>query len=257
MNKDMQKAPKSTSTVETVPLNKYLSRAGICSRRNAAQLVKAGHVIVNGKMAANPGIRITQGDSVMYQGKKVNPESFVYLMLNKPSKVITAVSDPEGRPTVMAFLPPSIRQRVYPVGRLDKETTGLLILTNDGDLAMRLAHPKFGVRKVYQVHIDRPVDFSHMERMKHGVMLEDGMARVDSIAYASQDKRSVRVIIHDGKKRIVRRLFEMCGYIVKKLDRARYGGLTKRGLGVGDWRYLTKQEVALLKKEKNNTQVHQ
>ena len=236
-------------TPETMPLSKYLAHAGICSRRNATDVIKTGEILVNNKMAANPGVRISAADVVTYKGKTVKPESFVYLMLNKPPHIITVVTDPEGRPTVMAFLPKNVRQRVYPVGRLDRETTGLILLTNDGDLAMRLSHPRFGVKKVYQAYLDRPADLGHLDRMKRGMMLEDGMMRVDDVSPASQDRRCIRVIVHSGKKRIVRRLFETFGYIVKKLERSCYGSLTKRGLALGEWRYLTKQEIARLKQK--------
>ncbi len=233
---------------QSMALSKFLSKAGVCSRRQATDIVSSGSVQVNGRVAANPGVRVASNDIVAYKGRVILPESPVYLMLNKPRHVLTTMSDPNGRVTVMAFLPPNLRHRVYPVGRLDRETTGLLLFTNDGDLALRLAHPRYEIKKVYQVYLDRPFALSDVARIKRGIRLDDGLARVDAIDSSSDnDKRSVRVVLHSGKKRIVRRLLECCGYRVKKLDRPRYAGLTKKGLRQGDWRYLTAREITQLK----------
>lgn len=230
-------------------LNKYIAHSGVCSRRKAADLVKAGKVKVNGIIETNPAIEIAEGDTVTYAGKTLTPESKkVYLLLNKPKNVVTTLSDEKGRRTVMDMVKSKVKERIYPVGRLDRATTGLLLLTNDGDLTKKLSHPSHKAKKYYQVILDKEVSKQDMEKIKKGLELEDGLALVDSIAYIpGKGKTEIGIEIHIGKNRIVRRIFEHLGYKVLKLDRTYYAGLTKKDLPRGWSRHLTRQEVIMLK----------
>ncbi len=230
-----------------IPLNKFLAQAGVCSRRKAVELIEQGSVSVNGVVITEPGHKVTTKDKIMVQGKLLRSQTYVYILLNKPKDYITTVSDERDRKTVMDLLGNEVTQRVYPVGRLDRKTTGLLLLTNDGELAQALAHPKYEIEKVYHVTLDRLLTAADMRQIGQGVMLSDGQVIVDECYYLSSTKKSVSITVHSGKNRVIRRLFEELGYEVKKLDRVEYAGLTTQGLPLGQWRYLTASEVALLK----------
>lgn len=230
-----------------VRLNKYLSNSGIASRRKADELIKEGHVQVNDVVVLEMGYKVQSTDVVKFKGKVVKPHKKVYILLNKPKDVITTTEDPQGRKTVMDLVAKASNDRLYPVGRLDRNTTGLLVLTNDGELAQKLAHPSKKVRKLYHVVLDKPLTKRHMIMIAQGLKLEDGVAVVDDIAYVKgADKNEIGIQIHIGKNRIVRRIFEHLDYKVKKLDRVTFAGLTKKDLPRGRWRYLTKKEVIFL-----------
>lgn len=242
--------PKSLEkkSPETMRLNRYISNAGICSRRDADELIAKGLITVNGKVVTELGIQVSIKDDVQYQGKKLNPENKVYILLNKPKDVVTTASDPQGRPTVLDIISGACAERVYSVGRLDRQTTGVLLLTNDGDLSKKLTHPSYNCPKIYHVYTDKPVTQNHLKQIADGIELEDGLIRADAVSYAdANDKTQVGIEIHSGKNRIVRRIFEHLGYNVVKLDRVYFSGLTKKGLPRGKWRFLTQQEVKLLK----------
>ena len=230
-------------------LNKYVAKCGIASRRNAAEIVKKGQVIVNGEVEKNPAREIHQKDVVTFQGKKVKPESrLVYILLNKPKNVITTTDDEKNRKTVIDLVSHRISERIYPVGRLDRATTGLLLMTNDGALAQKLAHPSHQIKKVYHVILDRDVTKADMNKIIDGVELEDGKADVDVISYIEGKKRNeVGLELHSGKNRIIRRIFEHLGYTVEKLDRTYYAGLTKKDIPRGRFRRLTPEEIRMLK----------
>lgn len=233
----------------TIRLNKYIANAGICSRREADKLIAAGSVMVNGKVITEMGFQVHEGDVVNYGGETLRSERKRYFLLNKPKGFITTVDDPQNRETVMMLIDDACSERIYPVGRLDQNTTGLLLFTNDGDLARRLTHPSTGVYKIYQVELDRPVTRDDMRQMREGIELEDGPIHVDDIQYVemANDKRIVGVELHSGKNRIVRRIFEHFGYNVHKLDRTVFAGLTKKDLPRGRYRELTSKEVGYLK----------
>jgi len=231
-----------------MPLNKYLSFAGICSRRKAVEFIKAGLVKVNGQVVKIPERRVAEDDKVYFKHKLIVPDKKVYVLLNKPKDYVTTVSDQRGRKTVIDLVKDATKKRIYPVGRLDRATTGLLLLTNDGQLTQQLAHPKYQVKKVYTVVLNRPLGFSDLQKIRDGIKLKDGFIKVDRIAtIAGKRKTHVRVELHSGKNRIVRRIFEHFGYGVVKLDRVNYAGLTKRGVYLGKWRLLTSSEVKQLK----------
>ncbi len=235
--------------MDTMQLNKYLAHAGVCSRRNAVELIKKGLVRVNGSIVKEPAYEVKETDKVTVQGKRVILEKPVYVLLNKPKGYITASSDPTGKPTVMALLGKQVPQRIYPVGRLDQTTTGLLLLTNDGELAQRLAHPRYEIQKEYVVLLDRAFSERDRKHIMRGVRLRDGMVKIAKIfPFVGTKENQVRLVLHSGKYRVVRRVFEQLGYRVKALDRVKYAGLTKRGLPVGGWRVLTSRDVAKLKR---------
>lgn len=243
-------APKPTSKNDgTTRLNKYISNAGICSRRDADKLIEAGAVSVNGEVVTTLGYKVKEGDVVSYGGEVLRNEAKRYFLLNKPKGYITTLDDPQERKTVMQLMAGCCRERIYPVGRLDKNTTGLLLFTNDGELTKRLTHPSSNVYKIYQVECDKPVSFSDMKQMLEGIELEDGPIAVDDIQYqgGGKDRHIVGVALHSGKNRIVRRIFEHFGYEVKKLDRVVFAGLTKKDLPRGRYRELTQQEIGYLK----------
>jgi 23S rRNA pseudouridine2605 synthase len=234
---------------EKMPLNKYLAHAGVSARREAADLVKQGLVTVNGKVITEPGHKVMSGDLVKFKGKSIKPSNdLVYILLNKPKDYITTLRDPQKRKTVMDIVRAATRERIFPVGRLDRNTTGVLLLTNDGDLAQTLSHPSNEIRKVYHVQLNRPLDRKDFDALLKGVALEDGLATVDVLAYADlKDKTQIGVEIHSGKNRIVRRLFEHFGYDVKGLDRVVFAGMTKKNVDRGKWRFLTEKEIRDLK----------
>ena len=232
---------------EQMPLNKFIAHCGICSRRDAVALIKDGKVRVNGEVQQEPGFKISDQDQVSLNGKRIDiQKNLVYILLNKPKGYITTTDDPKGRRTVMDILSGYIDERVFPVGRLDRNTTGLLLLTNDGALAQKLSHPKYHMRKVYQVTLDRALEAGDYALIKQGVVLEDGKADVDALEYLGEAHK-LGLEIHSGKNRIVRRIFESLGYTVEKLDRVMYAGLTKKNILRGKWRMLSAQEVINLK----------
>lgn len=237
---------KTTAVVGTV-LNAFIAQAGTCSRRKAVELIKQGRVTVNGNVMKEPGYRVTARDVVQVQQNQLVDQEKVYILLNKPKDCITTVSDEKGRKTVMPLIADATKARVFPVGRLDRSTTGLLLFTNDGFLAQALSHPKNHIQKTYHVFLDKPVHGDDIEQLRRGVMLEDGKATVDAIAYIRGYKDAITVTLHSGKNRIVRRMFEHVGYEVVKLDRVGYAGLTKRNLLVGQWRMLTAHEIKRLR----------
>ncbi|MBP5516204.1 MAG: rRNA pseudouridine synthase [Bacteroidales bacterium] len=232
----------------TTRLNKYISNAGICSRRDADKLIQAGAVMVNGQVVTTMGYKVMEGDVVSYGGEILRSEPKRYFLLNKPKGYITTLDDPQDRDTVMLFVQDCCKERIYPVGRLDRNTTGLLLFTNDGEMARRLTHPSTRVYKIYMVECDRPVSREDMAQMIDGVELEDGFFAADDVQYQinSNDKRLVGVSIHSGRNRIVRRLFEYFGYEVVKLDRTVFAGLTKKDLPRGHVRELTQREINYL-----------
>ncbi|MCQ2238098.1 MAG: RNA-binding S4 domain-containing protein [Bacteroidaceae bacterium] len=231
-----------------IRLNKFLANAGICSRREADEFITAGVVSVNGVVVTELGTKVTPNDEVKFHEDPVKLEHKVYVLLNKPKDYVTTTDDPEARKTVMQLVAGACKERIYPVGRLDRNTTGVLLLTNDGDLASKLTHPKFLKKKIYHVTLDRNVAHSDLERIAAGLTLEDGEIHADAVSYASEtDKSQVGIEIHSGKNRIVRRIFEHLGYRVTKLDRVLFAGLTKKNLRRGDWRYLTEAEVNMLR----------
>lgn len=234
---------------EIIRLNKFIAQSGICSRRKAAELVKEGSVTVNGQTETNPAYEVQPDDIIKYNGKQVKPEEkMVYLLMNKPRNVITTASDEKGRKTVLDMVRDKVDVRVFPVGRLDRNTTGLLLITNDGELATKLSHPSNRVKKIYHVTLDKNLKLKDLEAIREGLVLEDGVAEVDSIEYIKDGgKNEVGIEIHIGKNRIVRRIFEHLGYEVERLDRIYYAGLTKKDLPRGWSRPLTKQEIIMLK----------
>lgn len=243
-----QTLPMGKSPKEGVRLNKFLANAGIASRRKCDELIQQGLVEVNGKVVKEMGHRIEASDKVTFKGKVVSPANFVYVLLNKPKDVITTTDDEKGRRTVLDLVSHATEERIYPVGRLDRNTTGLLLITNDGELAQKLSHPSNEVEKLYHVGLDKAISKEHFEAIVKGVTLEDGVVPVDELAYANpQDLREVGIKLHVGRNRVVRRLFEHLGYQVVKLDRVMYAGLTKKDLPRGKWRFLRKQEVIFLK----------
>ena len=230
-----------------IRLNRFLANAGVCSRREADQFIQAGVVSVNGKVVTELGSKVLRTDEVHFHDQLVSIEKKVYVILNKPKDYVTTSDDPQQRKTVMELVKNCCRERIYPVGRLDRNTTGVLLFTNDGDLASKLTHPKFLKKKIYHVFLDKNCTAADMKQIAEGITLEDGDIKADAISYASDtDRKQVGIEIHSGKNRIVRRIFESLGYKVLKLDRVMFAGLTKKGIKRGDWRFLTEQEVAML-----------
>jgi len=229
-------------------LNKFLANAGLCSRREADVLISSGVVTVNGKVITEMGFKVSDTDKITYGGESIKSERKVYILMNKPKDFITTADDPFNRKTVLQILG-KLKERVYPVGRLDRATTGVLMLTNDGDLTKKLTHPKFGVKKIYQVTLEKPVKENHLQHLLDGFELEDGFTKADVATYVGdgKDKKQIGVELHSGKNRIIRRMFEHLGYTVIKLDRVYFAGFTKKDLARGQWRFLTDKEVDLLK----------
>lgn len=242
-------AQQPAAAADLIPLNKFIAHAGVCGRREAAELVKAGKVTVNGDKIFEPGYKVSQADKVVVKGKEVFlQKNAVYILLNKPKDFITTANDPQGRKTVLDLIKGATLERVYPVGRLDRNTTGVLLLTNDGELAQKLTHPSFEVKKIYEVTLNKPVTKKDLDQIVSGVTLEDGFVAADSVGYAdANDKHVVGIEIHSGRNRIVRRIFEHLGYDVKALDRVMFANLTKKNVERSKWRHLNEKEVRLLK----------
>ena len=231
-----------------IRLNRFLSNAGVCSRREADQHIINGQITVNGEVVTELGHKVLRTDNVCFAGKPVSIEDKVYVLLNKPKDFVTTADDPEGRRTVMDLVKDACPERIYPVGRLDRNTTGVLLLTNDGEMAAKMMHPKFMKKKIYHVYCNKPVSFADMQKILEGVILEDGEIHADRIEYASEaDRKQIGIEIHSGKNRIVRRIFENLGYRVVKLDRVYFAGLTKKNLRRGHWRFLEEAEVNMLR----------
>lgn len=232
----------------SVRLNRYLAQSGVCSRREADELIQAGAVTVNGRVVTELGTKVAPGDAVVYGGQRLNMERKRYVLLNKPKDFITTTDDPRDRRTVMNLVAHACKERIYPVGRLDRNTTGVLLLTNDGELAKKLTHPRHGVEKLYHVFLNRSVTKTDLQQLIEGVELDDGPAHVDEASHVGDDRKQVGVRLHSGRNRIVRRLFEALGYEVVKLDRVIFAGLTKKDLPRGKWRHLTEKEINLLRR---------
>lgn len=230
-----------------IRLNKFIANSGVCSRREADELIKMGLISVNGKTITELGYKVNPGDEIRHESKVLRAEKPVYILLNKPKGFLTTTVDPQERNTVMHLIGNIVKERVYPVGRLDRNTTGLLLLTNDGDLAEKLMHPSYNVKKIYKVELDRPLTKADAQRIVEGVKLEEGRAMVDELAVVSDDRKTIGLEIHIGWNRVVRRIFEALEYNVVKLDRSVYAGLNKKDLGRGEWRFLKKEELVLLK----------
>lgn len=233
-----------------IRLNRYIANAGVCSRRDADLLIQAGEIKVNGKVVTEMGHKVDRFATVKYKNRVLSREKPVYILLNKPKNFITTTDDPKERKTIMQLVANACEERIYPVGRLDRNTTGLIVLTNDGDLAKKLSHPSHQVKKLYQVDLDKPLSDEDFLKIQEGISLEDGLAKVDEIAFVTPDKTSIGIELHIGKNRIVRRIFEHLGYEVVKLDRVMYAGLDKKDLSRGDWRFLSEKEVMRLKQIK-------
>ncbi len=248
LKKRIEYKEENIDPTEPLRLNKFLANAGVCSRREADEFIQAGVVTVNGEVVTELGTKILRTDEVKFHDTPVTLEKKVYVLLNKPKDYVTTSDDPQQRKTVMDLVKGVCPERIYPVGRLDRNTTGVLLLTNDGDLASKLTHPKFLKKKVYHVHLDKNLTAHDMEQIREGIQLEDGEIKADAIEYADEnDKAQVGIEIHSGKNRIVRRIFENLGYRVTKLDRVQFAGLTKKNLRRGDWRFLTEKEVDMLR----------
>uniref|UniRef100_UPI003217FF1A pseudouridine synthase n=1 Tax=uncultured Draconibacterium sp. TaxID=1573823 RepID=UPI003217FF1A len=237
-----------TVSAEGMRLNRFVANAGVCSRREADTYIEAGMVTINGKQVTELGTRVMPGDEVRFDGRRLDAEKKVYLLLNKPKDYVTTTDDPHADKIVMDLIKDACTERIYPVGRLDRNTTGLLLFTNDGDLSKKLTHPSHNKKKIYQVTLDKPVTKTHLEMIADGIELEDGPIAADAISYTKQDdKTEVGIEIHSGKNRIVRRIFEHFGYKVRKLDRVLFAGLTKKNLPRGKYRFLTEKEIQFLK----------
>ena len=247
MKKRIEYKEENYDPNEPIRLNKYLANAGICSRREADEYIQAGVITVNGEVITELGTKVLRTDEVKFHDQPVSIEKKVYVLLNKPKDYVTTSDDPQQRKTVMDLVKNACRERIYPVGRLDRNTTGVLLLTNDGDMASKLTHPKFLKKKIYHVYLDKNVTAHDIQQIRDGIELEDGEIQADACEYADEkDKKQVGIEIHSGKNRIVRRIFESLGYRVTKLDRVYFAGLTKKNLRRGDWRFLTEKEVEML-----------
>jgi len=245
----MQKRNPSGSKKVEIRLNRFIANSGVCSRREADELIFKGFISVNGKQIRDLGTKVTYSDDVRYKGKKLSAERKVYILMNKPKGFIATVDDPHAEKTVIDLLKDACPERVYPVGRLDKDTTGVLLLTNDGELTGKLTHPKYERKKIYHVFLDKVITKNDLTRLAEGVTLEDGVVTADAVSYAdSDDKTQVGIELHSGKNRIIKRMFESLGYKVKKLDRVYFAGLTKKNVARGKWRFLSPKEINMLKR---------
>ena len=248
MKKRIEYREEHVDPNEPIRLNKFLANAGVCSRREADDFILAGVVKVNGEIVNELGTKVMRTDEVLFHDQPVVLEKKVYVLLNKPKDYVTTSDDPQQRKTVMDLVRHACPERIYPVGRLDRNTTGVLLLTNDGDLASKLTHPKFLKKKIYHVFLDKNITAHDLQQIREGISLDDGDIRADSVEYASvTDKKQVGIEIHSGRNRIVRRIFEALGYRVLKLDRVQFAGLTKKNVRRGDWRFLTEKEVEMLR----------
>ena len=234
---------------ENIRLNRFIANSGVCSRREADELISKGMISVNGSQVTDLGTKVKYSDDVRYKGKKLSSEKKVYVLLNKPKGYVTTVEDPHAEHTVIDLLGNDFPERVYPVGRLDKETTGVLLLTNDGDLTGKLTHPKYNRRKIYHVFLETPVVKNDLFKLTEGIQLDDELVVADAVSYADpEDKSQIGIELHSGQNRVIRRLFESLGYRVKKLDRVYFAGLTKKNLPRGKWRFLSEKELSMLKR---------
>jgi len=240
---------RANPSTSAMPLNKFLAHCGVCSRRDAVALITQGNVKLNGKVFTEPGYKVLESDEVVYNGKKLFvTKNLVYILLNKPKDYITTTDDPQGRKTVLQLIKSATNERVYPIGRLDRNTSGVLLLTNDGDLTQKLSHPSYEIKKIYEVKLDKPLTKTDFDKILKGLKLEDGEIRIDSLAYAdARDKSIIGIELHSGRNRIVRRIFEHLGYDVKGLDRVMYANLTKKNVERSKWRFLSEKEIRLLK----------
>ncbi|MCX6244585.1 MAG: pseudouridine synthase [Bacteroidetes bacterium] len=234
---------------DLIRLNRYIANSGICSRREADKLIEAGAVKVNGKVVTELGTKVSRSDKITYGDQSLSREKPRYLLLNKPKGFITTTDDPQNRKTVMNLIAHACKERIYPVGRLDRNTTGLLFFTNDGEIAKKLSHPKYGIKKIYHVGLDHYVTMNDMKKILEGIELEDGLVKADAIEYVGdgKDKKEIGIELHTGQNRVVRRIFEQLGYKVVKLDRVYYAGFTKKNLPRGEWRFLEEKEINMLK----------
>lgn len=247
MKKQIEYKEQHYDPNEPIRLNKFLANSGVCSRREADDFIQAGVVRVNGQVVTELGTKVMRTDSVLFHDQLITPEKKVYVLLNKPKDTVTTSDDPQNRKTVMDLVKDACKERIYPVGRLDRNTTGVLLLTNDGELASKLTHPQYLKKKIYHVFLDKNVSAADMHQIAEGIELEDGPIKADAIEYADEkDKKQVGIEIHSGRNRIVRRIFEHLGYKVMKLDRVYFAGLTKKNVRRGDWRFLTEAEVNML-----------
>ena len=247
MKKQIEYKEKHYDPNEPIRLNKFLANSGVCSRREADDFIQAGVVRVNGQVVTELGTKVMRTDSVLFHDQLITPERKVYVLLNKPKDTVTTSDDPQNRKTVMDLVKGACKERIYPVGRLDRNTTGVLLLTNDGELASKLTHPQYKKKKIYHVFLDKTVTLADMHKIAEGIDLEDGPIKADAIEYADEkDKKQIGIEIHSGRNRIVRRIFEHLGYRVVKLDRVYFAGLTKKNVRRGDWRFLTEAEVNML-----------
>jgi 23S rRNA pseudouridine2605 synthase len=248
MVKKQEQPTEQAASDGLIRLNKYISNSGVCSRRDADKIISDGLITVNGKVVTELGFKVSLDDDVCYEGKRLNPERKVYLLLNKPRGFVTTLEDPHAERTVMQLIENACKERIYPVGRLDMQTTGLLLFTNDGELAKKLTHPSYEKKKVYHVQLDKDLEPEDLQKIKKGVELEDGFIAADEIELIDyNDLRQVGIEIHSGKNRIVRRIFNHLGYNIERLDRVMFAGLTKKDLPRGRYRFLTSQEVSFLK----------
>ncbi|MCK5823334.1 MAG: rRNA pseudouridine synthase [Bacteroidales bacterium] len=245
--KTVKRSGKSPDEAFEMRLNKYIGKSGLCSRREADEHIKNGLITVNGKLVTELGTKVSPNDIVKYDGSLLKSEKNIYLLLNKPKDFITTLSDKHERKTVIDLVKNACEERIYPVGRLDRNTTGVLLLTNDGDLTKQLTHPKYNKKKIYHVTLDRELSKNDLDEIAEGLTLDDGFIKVDEISYIDNDKKQIGIEIHSGKNRIVRRIFNKKNYNVKKLDRVYFSGLTKKGVQRGKWRFLTEKEIFMLK----------
>lgn len=247
-NRKTREIPKTGHNSDLIRLNKYIASTGLCSRREADELIRTGLISVNNKLVTDMGVKVSASDIVKYNGEKLKEERKVYILLNKPKNYITTVEDPHAKHTVLDLVRGACKERIYPVGRLDRNTTGVLLLTNDGEITKRLTHPRFNKLKIYHVQLNKNLCTNNLEKIAAGIMLEDGFIKADDIQYVNPaDKSQVGIEIHSGRHHIVKRIFEHMGYEVIKLDRVYFAGLTKKNLHRGEWRFLSQKEIAMLK----------
>lgn len=246
--KKPREMPKTGHDSDLIRLNKYIASTGLCSRRDADELIRTGLITVNNKLVTDMGVKVRASDIVKYNGERIKEERKVYILLNKPKNYITTVEDPHAKNTVLDLLRGACKERIYPVGRLDRNTTGVLLLTNDGEITKRLTHPKFNKLKIYHVQLNKNLTARDIEKISSGIMLEDGFIKADDIQYVNPaDRSQIGVEIHSGRHHIVKRIFEHMGYEVIKLDRVYFAGLTKKNLHRGEWRFLSQKEITMLK----------